>query len=221
MGVSRWEVANRIQLQIKGTGGETTTQIKIKTPTKEFQNVADNTEIYDEPINMGRYSTMGDNDMEQIPDKIEDVLVEMGILKREADGGQLFDFMDANFGEWFELEYNTEIAQIMKNGEITNVVNYINSVKNVINGIIPETQQAILERIDFNKVNEKLDILFNKESLLYDEAEFMQLQEMKAQAAQQQQQIAQMQQEAQLNNLNSQSFKNQAEAKAINNGGIV
>ncbi|MDR0423213.1 MAG: head-tail connector protein [Rickettsiales bacterium] len=137
------------------------------------------------------------------------IFISYQIIKKEHPQAAIFQFLDSISSNWFEIEYNTEITEIMRTSDISNIMNYINSIKTIANGLPPEIQQQIIKRIDFNKINTSLDNLFNKSTMLFTEEEFEQMQQAEAQAMAQQQEMQMLTQQAELNKINSEAYRNQ------------
>jgi hypothetical protein len=120
---------------------------------------------------------------------------------------QAIEYFDQNSIDWFDIEYTSELSQISKTTEIQNLTNFINTM-----AMVAQVYPEALKRMDFAKIVEKIDGLFNNTSLLLDEQEFKQRLEAEAQAMQEQNMIQNMQAQANINNTNAQALKNQREA---------
>jgi hypothetical protein len=117
------------------------------------------------------------------------------------------DYFNQNNIDWFDIEYTSELSQISKTTEIQNLTNFINTM-----AMIAQVYPEATKRMDFAKIVEKIDGLFNNTSLLLDETEFKQKLEQEAQLMQEQNMMANMQAQANINNTNAQAFRNQKEA---------
>jgi hypothetical protein len=157
------------------------------------------------------FRSRGQPPAEQEMEETEEDLVKRALTRvMETPGSQAIEFLEQNNIDWFDIEYTSELSQISKTAEIQNLTNFLGTMT-----MVAQVYPTALKRIDFSKIVEKIDGLFNNTSLLLDETEFKKQLENEAVATQQQNELASLQSQANINVANANALKTQREAVAL------
>ena len=131
---------------------------------------------------------------------------------------EVITYLEDNYIDWFDIEYTSELAQIAKNSEITNIMNFIQTMASVLSIAPPEKQQEVIKKIDFSKIADAVASIYNRNDFLISEEDFNKMVEEEKQAMAVQNQFLTEQAQADLTNKNAQTAKllNEANRPYIN-----
>jgi hypothetical protein len=110
--------------------------------------------------------------------------------------------------EWFDIEYNSEIYQISKSTEISNMTQYLMTIESAI-----KNNPSLLQAIDFYEILRKISELFNNSQFLIDKGQYQAMQQMAMQLQSQQAEMQNQNSMSIINKTNSEALKNDREAR--------